>query len=96
MKFKQNIHGERLHATWCLWPSSVADPDRVTRFLELGQNSQIWMQMDKNVIFCELSQTRNPVNILSRSAIDLISQKVRSIRTFSKMLKALQYETALS
>ena len=45
------------------------DPDRVTSFLELGQNPQIWMKMDKNLIFCEVFQTRNPVNILSRSAI---------------------------
>ena len=27
------------------------------------------MKMDKNLIFCEVFQTRNPVNILSRSAI---------------------------
>ena len=31
----------------------VADPDGLTRFLEPGQNSQIWMKlkMDKNLIF---------------------------------------------
>ena len=46
---------------------SVADPDRVTRFLEPSQNFQIWMKMDKNLIFCDVCLTQNPVKILSRS-----------------------------
>ena len=49
--------------------SPTVDPDRVTRFQELSKNSQIWMKMDKNLIFCEVFQTRNQANILSRSAI---------------------------
>ena len=46
----------------------MADPDRDTRFLEPGQNFQIWMKMDTNLIFCEIFLTQNHVNIFSRSA----------------------------
>ena len=54
-----------------LRPLTVEDPDRVTRFLEPSQNFQIWMNMDKNLIFREVFLTRNPVKILSGSATDL-------------------------
>ena len=49
-------------------PHTVADPDRDTEFLEPGQKFQIWMKMDKNLIFCKVFLAPNPVNILSRSA----------------------------
>ena len=45
-------------------------PDRVTRFLGPGQNFQIWMKMDKNLIFHWVFWTQNPVKILSRSATE--------------------------
>ena len=48
----------------------MADPDRVTGFLEPGQNFQIWMKMDKNLIFREVFLTQNPVNILFRSTTE--------------------------
>ena len=35
----------------CLQCGSSGGPDRVTRFLEPGQNFQILMKMDKNLIF---------------------------------------------
>ena len=47
----------------------VADPDRVTRFLEPGQNFQIWMNMGK-ITFREGFLTQNPVKILPRSTTD--------------------------
>ena len=50
---------------------SSGGPDRVTDFLEPGQNFIIWMKMDKNLIFCKVFLTQNPVNIWSRSATEI-------------------------
>ena len=55
----------------------MADPDRVTKFLEPGQNFQIWMKMEKNLIFWEVFLTQNPVNIFSRSATETVVTLLR-------------------
>ena len=67
-----------------MFHSPVADPDRVTRFLEPGQNFQIWMKKHKNLIFCEVFLTQNPVNILSRSATDSLKREAKKDNIMSK------------
>ena len=53
--------------------SSVADPDRVTGFLEPGQNFQMRMKMDKNLIFfCEVFLTQNRSTICLDPPLKLI------------------------
>ena len=70
---------------------SVADPDRVTGFLEPGQKFQIWMKMDKNLIFCVVFLTQNPVKILSRSATAFLHALLYHIS--SRSLETLSNKT---
>ena len=49
-------------------PCPLADPDKVTRFLEPGQNLQNWMKTYKILIFTRFFFTQNLVKNLSRSA----------------------------
>ena len=46
---------------------SVADSDRVTKFLETLQNFQNWMKLDKNLIYISVFFTQNLVKSLPGS-----------------------------
>ena len=54
----------------------MADPDRVTKFWNPVKISKYLNENGQKSHFCEVFLTQNPVNILSRSAIEICTQDI--------------------